>query len=96
MGIINNINDLSNKVCVPNKTEDLNSNVFTVITGKWVINIKKHVWCECKCKFDGRKYNLSQKWNNDNVYDGAKKLKEHNAREKDYIWNHIAVKVLNI
>ena len=28
------LNDLSNKVCVPNKTEDLNPSVFNMITGK--------------------------------------------------------------
>ena len=27
------INDLSNKLCVPNKTEDLNIHVFNMITG---------------------------------------------------------------
>ena len=30
----NNLNDLPNKVCVPNKTEDLNIYVFNMITGK--------------------------------------------------------------
>ena len=33
-GSFNNINDLSNKVCVPNKTENLNLSVFNMITGK--------------------------------------------------------------
>ena len=28
------LNDLSNKVCVPNKTEDLNPSVFNMITAK--------------------------------------------------------------
>ena len=31
-GSCNNINDLSNKVCVPNKTENLNISVFNMIT----------------------------------------------------------------
>ena len=31
-----------------------------MITGK---NESKS--CGCKCKFDGRKYNSNQKWNND-------------------------------
>ena len=35
--ICNTLNDLSNKVCVPNKTEDLNVSVFNMIT-----NIKKY------------------------------------------------------
>ena len=29
----NTLNDLSNKICVPNKTEDLNLSVFNMITG---------------------------------------------------------------
>ena len=46
----------SNKVCVPNKTGDLNLSVSNIITG---INesktLTKHVSCKCKYKFDGRK-----------------------------------------
>ena len=31
------LNDLSNKVCIPNKTEDLNIHVFNMITNKkWI------------------------------------------------------------
>ena len=33
MGIFNTYNDLSNTVCVPNKTEDLNLSVFNMIAG---------------------------------------------------------------
>ena len=32
VGSCNNLNDLSNKVCVPNKTEDLNLSMFNMIT----------------------------------------------------------------
>ena len=60
------LNDLSNKVHIPNKTEDLNLSVFNMIIG---INeskaLKKHISCECKCKFDGRKCNSDQWRNND-------------------------------
>ena len=34
IGICNTLNDLSNRVCVPNKTEDLNIHAFDMITGK--------------------------------------------------------------
>ena len=27
--------------------------------------LTKYVSCKCKCKFDGRKSNSHQKWNND-------------------------------
>ena len=57
-GSYNTLNDLSNKVRVANKTEDLNLSVFNMITG---INesktLTKHISCECKFKFDGRKCN---------------------------------------
>ena len=55
VGSCNTLNDLSNKVCVLNKTKDLNLSVFNMITG---INdsktLTKHISCECKCRFDGR------------------------------------------
>ena len=66
VGSCNTLNDLSNKVCVPNKTEDLYLNVFNIITG---INepktLTRHISCDCNCKFDERKYNSNQCWNND-------------------------------
>ena len=31
--VTNTLNDLSNKVCVQNKTENLNQSVFNMITG---------------------------------------------------------------
>ena len=39
IGSCNTINDLSNKVCLPNKTEDLNLSVFNMIIG---VNESKH------------------------------------------------------
>ena len=45
----NTLNDLSNKVCVPNKAEDLNLSVFNMITGiNESITLTKHISCECK------------------------------------------------
>ena len=32
-GICNTLDDLSKRVCVPNKTEDLNLSIFNMITG---------------------------------------------------------------
>ena len=51
----NTLNDLSNKVCVPNKIEDLNLSVFNMITGiSESKTLTKHILCECKCKFGGK------------------------------------------
>ena len=62
----NTITDLSNKVCVPNKTEDLNQIVFNMVTGiNELKTLTKHISCECKCGFDGRKCNSGRWWNND-------------------------------
>ena len=65
VGSCNTLNNLSNKLCIPNKTKDLNLSMFNIITG---INesktLTKHISCECKCKLDGTKCNSSQWWNN--------------------------------
>ena len=57
----NTLIHLSSKVCIPNKTEDLNLSVFNLITG---INesetLAKHISCKCKCGFDKRKCNSNQ------------------------------------
>ena len=45
--------------------------------------LTKHTSCECKYKFDGRKCNSNQKWNNDKYWCECKK---HNMPEK-IIWN---------
>ena len=45
----NTLNGLFNKVCVSNKTEDLNLGVFNMFTGlKKSKTLIKHVSCECK------------------------------------------------
>ena len=60
------LNDLSDKVCVPNKTEYLNLIEFNTIKG---INesktLTKHISREFNCKFDGGKCNSNQMQNND-------------------------------
>ena len=81
VGSCNTLNDLSNKVCVPNKIEDLNLSVFNMITG---INgsktFTKHRSCECKCRFNEKKCNSYQWWNNDKCQCECKK---HHVCEKD-------------
>ena len=85
VGSCNTLNNLSNKVCVSNETEDLNLSMFNMIKG---INesktLTKHISSKCKCKFDGRKCNWNQWRNNDK---GRCKCKKQNICEKDFIWN---------
>ena len=65
VGSCNTLNDVSNKVYAPNKTEDLNLSMFSMITG---INesetLAKHISRKCKCRYDERKCNSDQWWNN--------------------------------
>ena len=57
VGSCNNLNDssnMSNMVCVPNKTEDLNLCVFNMITGtNETKTLTKYISLECR--FDGKK-----------------------------------------
>ena len=54
-------NDLSNKVCISNKKEDLNLSLFNMIKRTNVSNVlTKHISCECKCKLNRMKCNSSQ------------------------------------
>ena len=83
------LNDLSNKIWVPNKSEDLNLSMFNMIT---VVNepktLTKHILCKCKCRFNERKCNSDQCWNND------KCRKE--CRNVMYVKTYLVVKMENI
>ena len=61
VGCCNTLNDLSNKIYVPNKIEDLNLSVFNILIGinEWK-TLTNHISCECECTFDGRKCNSDQ------------------------------------
>ena len=83
-GSCDTLNDLSNKVCIPNKTEDLNLSVLNMTTG---INeskiLTKHLSCECEKKFDVKKCKSNKWWNNNKCRCECKK----HTCEKYYIWN---------
>ena len=49
--------------------------------------LTKHISCKCKCKFDGRKCNSNQKWNNNNCRCECKNQKKIRVQENNYIWN---------
>ena len=61
IGSFNTINDLSNKVCVPKKTQDLNLSLLNMIAG---INeskiLTKHISRKCKYRFDEKECNSEQ------------------------------------
>ena len=65
-GSCNTLDDISGRIYVPNKTEGANLSVLNMITEtNESKTLSKHISCECKCIFDGRKYNSDQKWNKD-------------------------------
>ena len=95
-GSCNTLTDLSNKLCAPNKTEELNLSVFNMMTE---INesktLTKHISCEFKRAVDGRKCNSVQWWINDKFRCECKK---GHVLENDYHWilPHVIVVKENI
>ena len=81
------LNDLSNKLCIPNKTEDLHLNIYIMFNMITRTNesktLTKHMSCECKCKFDRTKCNSNKWWNNNKFRCERKNI---HVCEKDYAW----------
>ena len=64
-GSCNTLIDLSNKLCIPNNAEDLNLSVFNMITGiSESKTLTKYLSCKRKCRFDRKRCNSNQWWNN--------------------------------
>ena len=71
-------------MCGSNKREDLNLSVLNMIKGINELEAStKYMWCEYKSKFDERKCNSSESWNNNQCWCECKK---HHICEKDYIY----------
>ena len=50
------LDHLSGGICVLNKTENVNLNVYIMITRiEESKTLTKHMLCDCKCKFDDKK-----------------------------------------
>ena len=65
VGRCNALNDLSNKTCIPNKTEDLNLSMFNIITEMYESKaLAKHTSNKSKCKLDQTNCNSNQWWYN--------------------------------
>ena len=69
--------DLSDRICTPNKRENVNLNVFNTMTR---INepktLTKHTSCKYKYKVDGRICNSNPKRNNDKCQCECKNLRK--------------------
>ena len=66
---------MSNEVCNPSKTEDLHIYVFDMITEKNESKILiKDIWFKFNCRFDWKKHNSDQWWNNSKCWSKCKKM----------------------
>ena len=54
---------------------------------KLLKTLTKHISCECKCEFDGKKCDSNHMWNNDKCQCECKNPKECYVCKKYYIWN---------
>ena len=99
VGSCKTLDDLSNRVCIPNKMEDLNVRVFNTITG---INesklLTKQILCKCECKFDGRKLTQVKSGITVSVDVSVKILEKliYARKVKFGILLHVVAKMLNI
>ena len=83
-GSCNTLDDLSDRICVPNKTEDVNLSVFNMIIRiNELKTLANHISCKCKCKFDNRKCKSNQKWVKNKCQCDCKNPR----KQKNYIWN---------
>ena len=76
--------DISHRICGPNKTEDLNLNVFNMITE---INVSKKLTKHVSCKF---KFNIDVgkcKIKSGIIPVWVEKCKRTSCVQKDYTWN---------
>ena len=97
VGSCNTLNDLSNKVCVPSKTEDLNLRLIKMVTRiNELKTLAKNISWKCKCKYDGRKYNWIQYWNNNKCGCECKDCLMHVKKIKFGILLHVVVTMENI
>ena len=84
-GSCNSVNNLSIKICVPNKTEDIDVKVFHMITNSnEAKTMAKHISCDCKRKrkCNSTTCNSNQKWNNETC---QCECKNYNTEKKYYI-----------
>ena len=65
-GSCNSVDNLSRKICVPNKTKNINVRVLNMITNKNEAKAMiKHISCSFKCKLNSATCNSNRKWNNE-------------------------------
>ena len=78
-GSCNTFDDLPSRICVPNKTEDVNLNELNTTGINESKTLTKHFLCSCGCKFD---CNSNQKQNNEICQCECKKTIKHHEYKK--------------
>ena len=69
----NAADDLSTKICVPNKT-DKNVKAFNIITRiNEAKTMVKDISCDCKCNLNSTTCNSKKKWNHESFQSECKK-----------------------
>ena len=88
----NTIDDLLSRISILSKTEDVNLNVFNMITRiNELKTLRKHISYDYKCKSDDKKCNSSQKWNNELYRCECKNQPKHLVCKNDNVWNPSAI-----
>ena len=80
-------NVLSQKICAPKETKDINVKAFNMIANKDEAKaVTEHISCDCKCKFNSATCNSRQKWNNKTC---QCECKNYRKCKENYSWNPI-------
>ena len=80
-GSCNTIEDPFGRICVPNKIEDVNLTAFNMFQDtNESKTLAKHISCDARCEFDGKKWNSRQKWDNNKCQMSVKNLAQLRSR----------------
>ena len=87
-GSCNNINNPCAKLCVPDVLKNLNSKLFSLVSGtNETGRLKCHETCKCECRFEHSACNNKQRWNDDKCRCECKELIDRGVCDKGFIWN---------
>ena len=88
-GSCNTLDAPSDRICIPNKTEDVNLSVFNMVTRINELKIlANHILC--------RKRKSNQKWGNNKFQCECKNPKKRKNKNAFGILVHVLVKMVNI
>ena len=82
------LDDISGKICVSNKPEDVKVSAFNVIARiNELRTLTKYISCERKCACYGKKCNSNQNWNSDKCRYECKNPRKNDVCAKDDMVN---------